>query len=94
MKQIHILVIVCILEIVSTYVEAQYAATKEVDALFFKKLQSSKKECNIFMKIRNDQQTYYCHFVNSDLHVIEEGRIGLRLMFTRSSHYANLKYSN
>jgi hypothetical protein len=52
-----------------------------------------KKELNIYMKITNTEQTYYCHFTNPDLPVIEEGRIGLRLMFTRSSRFANFKIS-
>ncbi len=52
-----------------------------------------KRERNIYMKISNAHQTYYCHFINSELPVIEEGRIGLRLMFTRSSRFANFKIS-
>jgi hypothetical protein len=50
-----------------------------------------KKERDIYMRVVNAAQTYYCHFVNPDLSVIEEGRIGLRLMFTRSSRFANFK---
>ncbi len=50
-----------------------------------------KKERDIFMKVSNAEQNYYCHFINSELPVIEEGRIGLRLMFTRSSRFANIK---
>tara|TARA_R110002050_G_scaffold161176_1_gene290741 strand:- start:10311 stop:11084 length:774 start_codon:yes stop_codon:yes gene_type:complete len=52
-----------------------------------------KKDRDIYMRIVNSEQTYYCHFVNSDLPIIEEGRIGLRLMFTRSSRFANFKIS-
>lgn len=48
-----------------------------------------KKERDLYMKVSNAQQSYYCHFVNSELPVIEDGRIGLRLMFTRSSRFAN-----
>ena len=50
-----------------------------------------KKERDIYMRVVNAEQTYYCHFVKPDLPVIEEGRIGLRLMFTRSSRFANFK---
>ena len=50
-----------------------------------------KKDRNIYMRVVNSEQTYYCHFINPDLPVIEEGRIGLRLMFTRSSRFANFK---
>jgi len=52
-----------------------------------------KTERNIYMRIANSEQTYYFHFTNPDLPVIEEGRIGLRLMFTRSSRFANFKIS-
>ncbi len=55
------------------------------------KISVIKKERNIYMKISNAQQTYYCHFINSDLPKIEEGRIGLRLMYTRSSLFGNFK---
>lgn len=50
-----------------------------------------KKDRNIYMKVKNEQQTYYCHFTNPDLPVIDEGRIGLRLMYTRSSRFADFK---
>jgi len=50
-----------------------------------------KKERDIYMQVMNSEQAYYCHFVNPDLPAIEEGRIGLRLMFTRSSRFANFK---
>jgi len=50
-----------------------------------------KKARTIYMKISNTEQTYYCHFRNTDLPLIEEGRIGLRLMFTRSSLFKNFK---
>ncbi len=52
-----------------------------------------KKERNLYMKISNAHQSYYCHFINTELPVIEEGRIGLRLMYTRSSRFANFKIS-
>ena len=52
-----------------------------------------KKERDIFMRVVNSEQTYYCHFTNPDLPVIEEGRIGLRLMYMRSSRFTNFKIS-
>jgi hypothetical protein len=48
-----------------------------------------KKERDLYMKVSNADQTYYCHFMNTDLPIIEKGRIGLRLMYTRSSRFAN-----
>jgi hypothetical protein len=50
-----------------------------------------KKERNIYMKISNAQQSYYCHFINTELPEVEEGRIGLRLMYTRSSRFVDFK---
>ena len=52
-----------------------------------------KKDRDLFMKVSNAEQDYYCHFENPDLPVITEGRIGLRLMFTRSSRFANIRIS-
>jgi hypothetical protein len=50
-----------------------------------------KRERNLHMKISNAHQSYYCHFINTEHPVIKEGRIGLRLMYTRSSRFANFK---
>ncbi|WP_347840320.1 DUF1961 family protein [uncultured Draconibacterium sp.] len=52
-----------------------------------------KTNRKIFMRISNNEQSYYCQFNNPDLPIIEEGRIGLRLMFTRSSRFSNFKIS-
>lgn len=55
------------------------------------KISVIKKDRNIYMKVSNAEQTYYCHFKNSELPEIEEGRIGLRLMYTRSSLFNDFK---
>jgi len=52
-----------------------------------------KKERNIFIKVENPEQVYYCHMVNKSLPPVTEGRIGLRHMFTRSSQYSNFRVS-
>jgi hypothetical protein len=52
-----------------------------------------KKDRDIFMRIENPGQVYYCHMTNQDLPVITEGRIGLRHMFTRSARYKNISIS-
>lgn len=52
-----------------------------------------KKDKNVFMKIENDKQIYYCNMKNEKLPAINEGRIGLRHMFTRSATYKNFKVS-
>lgn len=53
-----------------------------------------KKSGQLFMKIENAEQTYYCHMLNPDLPDINEGRIGLRHMYTRSSRYKNIRISS
>lgn len=52
-----------------------------------------KKDRELFMRIKNADQVYYCHMTNSNLPVITEGHIGLRHMFTRSARYKNIRIS-
>lgn len=52
-----------------------------------------KQDRDIFVRVRNAEQDYYCHFSNVDLPVVAEGRVGLRQMFTRASRYANFRVS-
>tara|TARA_B110000037_G_scaffold201620_1_gene243125 strand:+ start:178 stop:2883 length:2706 start_codon:yes stop_codon:yes gene_type:complete len=52
-----------------------------------------KKDRDIFMRIKNPEQTYYCHMTNPDLPIVTQGRIGLRHMFTRSARYKNFRIS-
>jgi hypothetical protein len=52
-----------------------------------------KKDRDIFMRIENPEQVYYCHMSNPDLPEIMKGRIGLRHMFTRSARYKNFRIS-
>lgn len=52
-----------------------------------------KNDKDLYMKVQNSNQTLYCHFLNENLPVVTEGRIGLRLMFTRSSLFSNFKIS-
>ncbi len=53
-----------------------------------------KKDRDIFMRVENPEQTYYCHMTNPDLPIVTQGRIGLRHMFTRSARYKNLRVSS
>jgi hypothetical protein len=48
-----------------------------------------KKDRDLVMRISNAEQTRYFHWHNDKLPPITEGRIGLRLMFTRSSRIKN-----
>lgn len=52
-----------------------------------------KTERDLYMRIRNAQQTLYCHMQNPDLAPILRGRIGLRHMYTRSARYADFSVS-
>lgn len=52
-----------------------------------------KQDKDLFMRIENPDQVYYCHLTNKDLPTIEEGRIGIRHMFTRSGQYKNFRIS-
>ena len=48
-----------------------------------------KKDSELFMKIQNSSQTFYGHFRNENCPIVTEGRIGLRVMYTRSSLFSN-----
>jgi acetyl esterase/lipase len=52
-----------------------------------------KKEKDLFMRVENPDQTYFCHMKNTKLPGITEGRIGLRHMYTRSAVYRNFVIS-
>lgn len=52
-----------------------------------------KKARNLFLRIENAEQTYYCHMPNPHLPEITEGRIGLRHMFTRAARYKDFRVS-
>ena len=52
-----------------------------------------KKDHDLFMRVENDKQTYYCHMTNTKLPPVTEGRIGLRHMFTRAARYARITIS-
>jgi lysophospholipase L1-like esterase len=52
-----------------------------------------KKDRDIFMRIKNPEQVYYCRMSNTNLPIVTEGRIGLRHMFTRSARYKNIRIS-
>ena len=52
-----------------------------------------KKQRDLFMRIKNAEQVFYCHMTNPHLPPIAEGRIGLRHMFTRSARYKDIRIS-
>jgi len=52
-----------------------------------------KQDRDLFMRIENPEQIFFAHMKNTDLPEIDEGRIGLRHMFTRSARYRNFRVS-
>ena len=52
-----------------------------------------KTDRDLYMRVENPKQVYYCHMANPKLPPITEGRIGLRHMFTRSARYENFLVS-
>ncbi|MDF3130929.1 DUF1961 family protein [Kiritimatiellaeota bacterium B1221] len=52
-----------------------------------------KKGDELFMFIRNAEKEMLCRWNTANLPPVNEGRIGLRHMYTRSARYANFKVS-
>ena len=50
-----------------------------------------KKDKEFLVKFEHPQKTLYCRFVNEDKDAITKGRVGLRLMPNRVSHFADFK---
>lgn len=47
----------------------------------------------LFMHVQNAEKQMLCHWKNETFPPIEQGRIGLRHMYTRSARYANFRIS-
>jgi len=52
-----------------------------------------KRHRDLFVRIANAEQTVYCHMTNPHLPEINEGRVGLRHMFTRAARYRSFRIS-
>lgn len=52
-----------------------------------------KKGINLFMYIRNSEKEMLCHWKNDSLPPVNEGRIGLRHMWTRGARYKDFRIS-
>ena len=52
-----------------------------------------KQGRDLFMRIRGDEREKLCHWKNVSLPPINEGRIGLRHMYTRGARYRNFRIS-
>jgi hypothetical protein len=50
-----------------------------------------KKDRDLFMRIENPDQVFYCRMSNPKLPIITESRIGMRHMFIRSARYGNIR---
>ena len=53
----------------------------------------NKKGNDIYMHIKNDEKERLCHWKNESFPPINEGRIGLRHMYTRGARYRNFRVS-
>ncbi len=53
-----------------------------------------KRGDDLFMRVRNAEQTLVCHWPTTTHPDISSGRIGLRHMFTRSARYRNFRISS
>ncbi len=52
-----------------------------------------KRDRDLYLRIENASQAYYCHMRNADLPPVISGRIGLRHMYTRTARYADFSIS-
>lgn len=52
-----------------------------------------KRDQDLYMRVCNNSQTHYFHWRNDRFPPITEGRIGLRLMYTRTSLFRNVYIS-
>ena len=50
-----------------------------------------KKGDDLFMQLKNKEQSYLCHWSTADVPKIQKGRIGLRHMWTRGARYKNFR---
>lgn len=50
-----------------------------------------KKDREIFMHVKNSEREFYGHMRNTSLPPIQDGRVGLRHMYTRSSIYKDFR---
>jgi hypothetical protein len=57
------------------------------------KISVVKKQRDVFVRIENAEQTVYCQMTNPHLPEIDEGRVGLRHMFTRAARYRDFRIS-
>jgi hypothetical protein len=52
-----------------------------------------KQRTDLYMHIGSETQEMLCHWKNESLPLIEEGRVGLRHMYTRGARYKNFRVS-
>ena len=76
-----------------TGMEPDYFPTGLFAAGVRHKITVIKKERDLYMRIENPEQVYFCHMKNTDFPSITEGRVGLRHMFTRTARYKDFRIS-
>ena len=76
-----------------TDLEPDYFETGLFEKGVVHKITVIKKGSDLFMQIKNKEQTFTCHWPISKVPEIVEGRIGLRHMWTRGARYKNFRIS-
>ena len=74
-----------------TKLSGEYTMTNLFEDKQWVKVTIIKKDKDIFVEFKHPNKTLLCHFKNEDKDPITEGRIGLRLMPNRLSHFKNFK---
>lgn len=77
----------------NTDLKPDYFETGLFEKDILHKITIIKKGDHLFMQIKNDEQTYLCHWLTDQVPEITEGRIGLRHMWTRGARYTNFRVS-
>ncbi|BCX48839.1 hypothetical protein HAHE_27470 [Haloferula helveola] len=76
-----------------TELSPEYVSTELFEPNVPHRIAVIKHERDLFMRIENPDQVFFCRLGNRNLPGITEGRIGLRHMFTRSARYRNFRVS-
>ncbi|MGL1891283.1 MAG: YesU family protein [Spirochaetaceae bacterium] len=77
----------------ATELEPDYDPTGFFEYDIPHKMTIIKSGDHIYFKISNEKKEQLCHWHNTKFPSINEGRIGLRQMFTRASRYGNFRIS-
>lgn len=76
-----------------TKLEPDYLRTGLFETGVLHKITVIKKGNDLYMQISNDMKQMLCYWRNTFLPPIQQGRIGLRHMYTRDARYRNFRVS-